>query len=295
MTLQQLRYLIAVVEHGSMTAAAHALYVVQPALSRSLQSLERELKIELFVRSGRGMVLTPEGVRVVHLAKKVLAGIRTIEDTVRTQGTAEPVLLRLGSTQTLAIEFISNLLPAFNRQRPDINVSVECYDSRDSLFAGLRKGQADLVLADLPVPGDLRVHAVRHHEVVLVSPQDVHLPDPVPWAALDGLPMILPSSHAARRRDFEMLFATRGIRPEVAMETDERGAWLACVAAGIGSVLWYAELATRFSSAVTVRSFTPPMERTIGFAWLRKPISPQVGALCAFARAKSGVEETEYT
>lgn len=294
MTLQQLRYLIAVVEHGSMTAAAQALFVVQPALSRSLQSLERELHVELFVRSGRGVVLTPEGVRVVNLAKKVLAGISAIESSVRPGVPPPETRIRLGTTQTLAIEFISTLLPAFNRHRPDIHVAVLPYANRDVLFQALRDGAADLVLADLPVPFDLRVHALHHHEVVLVSPSDVRLPDPVTLAALDGLPMILPAADSPRRKDFEMLFSTRGIRPRVAMETDERGAWLSCVAGGVGSVLWYADMAHRFEKAVTVRSFTPQLTRTIGFAWLRKPMAPEVLALCSFARSR-GVEETEYT
>ncbi|NUU25799.1 MAG: LysR family transcriptional regulator [Streptomycetaceae bacterium] len=294
MTLQQLRYLIAVVEHGSMTAAAQALFVVQPALSRSLQALERELKTELFVRSGRGAVLTPEGVRVVHLARRVLAGVQAIEETMRPDEPAAPEgTLRLATTQSLAIEFISTLLPAFNRHRPDIHVSVGQFDNRDLLFAALRRGEADLVLADLPMPGELRMSALRVHEVVLVSPLDVRLPDPVTLGALDGLPLILPAPDSPRRRDFDLLFTTRGIRPQIAMETDERGAWLSCVAAGVGSVLWYADMAHRFEGAVAVRSFAPPLTRTIGFAWPRKPMTPQIRALCAFCRAK-GMEETEY-
>lgn len=294
MTLQQLRYLIAVVEHGSMTAAAQSLFVVQPALSRSLQALERELRVELFVRSGRGMALTPEGVRVVHLARRVLAGISAIEDCVRPGVPPPGARVRLGTTQTLAIEFISTLLPAFNRHRPDVHVVVEGHSNRDLLFDALRKGAADLVLADLPVPFDLRVHALHHHEVVLVSPPELRLPEPVTLAMLDGLPMILPAADSPRRKEFDVLFSTRGIRPKVAMETDERGAWLSCVAGGVGSVLWYADMAHRFERAVTIRSFSPPLRRTIGFAWLRKPMTPEVRALCAFARAR-GVEETDYT
>lgn len=293
MTLQQLRYLIAVVEHGSMTAAAQALFVVQPALSRSLQSLERELRIDLFVRTGRGVVLTPEGVRVVHLARKVLAGIHAIEQSVRPDPPPAKTLLRLGATQTLAIGFISTLLPAFTQHHPDVRVAVEHHPDREHVFAALRRGEADVILADLPMPADFRVQVLRHHEVVLVSPSDVTLPDPVTLAALDGLPMILPGRDSPRRRDFDVLFSTRGCMPRVVVETDERGAWLSCVAAGVGSVFWYADLAHWFQTAVTVRSFTPRLIRTIGLAWLRKPVSAEVRTLCAFVRGR-GMEESEY-
>lgn len=293
-TLQQLRYLIAVVEHGSMTAAAQALFVVQPALSRSLQSLERELKVELFVRSGRGLVLTPEGVRVASLARQVLAGVRAIEDSVGTdEADTGRGTLRLATTQTLAIDFMSSLLPGFRAKRPEIDVAVDCRPSRDALFGALRKGEADLILTDLPVPADFRVHPLRRHEVVLVSPPDTPLPDPVPWRALDGLPMIVPPADSPRGRDFAMLFDFHGIRPRTAMETGDRGAWLACVAAGVGSALWYADLAQRFTGTIGVRSFSPPLTRTMGLAWLRRPMTPQIRALCAYARMH-GVRELDY-
>lgn len=193
MTLQQLRYLIAVAEHGSMTGAAQELFVVQPALSRSLQSLERELNVTLFTRVGRGLVLTAAGIQVVNLARKVIRGVQGIRDIVRVDDSAHTGTVRLATTATLAIEFTSGLLPGLAKLHPELAIVIDRHDSREALFASLRAGRADIALVDLPAPGGFEVLPLRTYEVVLVSPKGVRIPDPVSWTELDGLPMILPT------------------------------------------------------------------------------------------------------
>lgn len=72
MTLQQLRYLIAIAEHGSMNAAAYNLYASQSNLSTAIRDLERELDITIFKRSNRGVTLTSEGTELLGYARQVV-------------------------------------------------------------------------------------------------------------------------------------------------------------------------------------------------------------------------------
>ncbi len=72
MTLQQLKYIIKIVESRSITEAARAVYVSQPALSNSVHELEAELGIEIFSRSSKGISLTPEGVEFLSYARQVV-------------------------------------------------------------------------------------------------------------------------------------------------------------------------------------------------------------------------------
>lgn len=72
MTLQQLRYLIAVAEHGSMNSAAQALYVSQSNLSTAIKELEGELGITIFTRSNRGVALTNDGTELLGYARQVI-------------------------------------------------------------------------------------------------------------------------------------------------------------------------------------------------------------------------------
>lgn len=80
MTLLQLKYIVKIVECGSMNEAAHALFVSQPALSSSVRELERELNIDIFTRSSQGIVLTVEGAEFLTYARQVLDQADLLED-----------------------------------------------------------------------------------------------------------------------------------------------------------------------------------------------------------------------
>ena len=75
MTIQQLTYFLATVEHGSFSGAARALYLTQPSISEQVRQLESELGIALFARAGRGLVLTEAGRRFRPAAERVLADV----------------------------------------------------------------------------------------------------------------------------------------------------------------------------------------------------------------------------
>ncbi len=80
MTLQQLRYLIAIAEYGSINAAAHNLYASQSNLSTAIKELERELNIVIFTRSNRGVVLTNDGTELLGYARQVIEQADMLED-----------------------------------------------------------------------------------------------------------------------------------------------------------------------------------------------------------------------
>ena len=71
MTIQQLLYAITIAEIGSMNRAAENLFITQPTLTKAIKELESELGFSVFVRSGKGMILTPEGREFIVYAKQV--------------------------------------------------------------------------------------------------------------------------------------------------------------------------------------------------------------------------------
>ena len=73
MTLQQLRYVTAIAETGTLSEAARRFYIAQPSLTASLRELEEELGLTIFRRTNRGAVLTPEGEEFLGYARQVLA------------------------------------------------------------------------------------------------------------------------------------------------------------------------------------------------------------------------------
>lgn len=283
MNLRQLRYVVATADHGTMTSAAQALYVAQPALSRAVRELERELGLELFARSGRGVVLTPVGEQVVRQARAALDAVDAIEGLAVTRADGRGAELRIAVTASLEPELTGGLIPRFARNQPAVRVRVVRCADRDQIAAVLRGGRADLALTDLPVPGDMTAHPFEQREVVLISPPALKVREPVPPAALDGMRLVLPARGSARRAEIDTMLRRIGARPVVAVESDERGAWLGWVRAGRGSLLWYRNQIDD-TEGVTVRSFMPPLTRMIGLVHAHRRLPPAARDFLTFAK-----------
>lgn len=238
------------------------------------------------------MDLTPEGARVVRLARTVLDAVEAIDDigTPHTQGT--PATLTLVTTPTLALDLASQLVQAFTERQPTIDVRIHQYDSREAVVQELMQARAELALVDLPVDKELSTHHIQEREVVLISPAGSLLPDPLPFRALDGLPMVLPSPGTGRRTELEAMFSCLGVRPVPRLEVDERLGWVTGVTDGRGSLIWYRDVVARaFGTRAEIRSFTPPLLRPVGIAHARRPLSRAARAFIAHARHNAPVRE----
>ncbi|GAA1522732.1 LysR family transcriptional regulator [Nocardioides humi] len=262
MNIQQLRYVVATAEHGSMTAAAAALFVAQPALSRAVRQLERELGLALFARDGRGVVLTPSGDAVVHRARAVLRGIDALRSTAAAAPAATPLVI--AASPTLQAALAVPILAGLREHGIAVHARLLGGSSSAEVAALVVQGRADLGLCDSRVPGDLAQVAIGRAEVRLYSPAHVELPDPVTFADLGTVPLVLPTPGSDRRATLDAFFAGCGITPEVAVETDERHAWLAAVSSGVASCLWHSLDPRRAPlPGVVSRGFDPPMHRTL--------------------------------
>ncbi|NUK93781.1 LysR family transcriptional regulator [Streptomyces lunaelactis] len=291
-TLQQLRYLVAVADCRSITAAAGSVYIAQPALSRSIQSLERDLGVTLLDRRGRRATLTAEGTRVVRLARTVLDAVEAIEDIRPSHASGSRATLSVAATPTLSLDLATDLVPSFAERHPGIAVRLLQHDSREALVRALVDGAAELGLVDLPVDKDLSTHHLQDREVVLISPPGSGLPDPMPFRMLGGLRMVLPTPGTGRRMELEAMFGRLGVRPVAVVEVDERLAWGTSVVDGRGSLIWYRDMVLRaFGHRVEVRSFPPPMLRSVGIAHPRAPLSHAARSFLSHARHNAPVRE----
>lgn len=132
--------------------------------------------------------------------------------------------------------------------------------SRAELFDLVRDGDADLGVAAMPGPEDLVACRFAVREVVLVSPESVDLPDPASPADLDGLPLVRPPPGPGRRQEIDAFFTAMRITPVVALEAEDRSAWVAAVRAGLGSVFLYRDMHEDLAHpGTTVRDFHPPV------------------------------------
>lgn len=225
MNFHHLRYFWAVARHGSMTAAADAMHVSQPAVSAQLRKLERSLGHTLFDRSARSLTLTAEGKVVLDYAEEIFRLGSELEDTVHGRLEGRPMRLVVGLAATIPNLVSFHLLEsAFALDDP---VSVVVRENRtDSLLASLAMHDVDMVLADMPIPANVSVRAFEH--ALGASTVDIFGPPLLAHRvregfphSLDGQPFLLPAEGYRLRRSLDEWFLELGIRPRVFAEIED--------------------------------------------------------------------------
>src|SRR5919201_477044 len=119
-----LRYFSAVAEEGNLTRAAERLFVSQPALTRQIKQLERQLDAQLFIRSRAGMELTAAGEALANTAHAVLSAWSDAERETRFVASRMARVLRVGFMSSAANEATQQIIAAFARRRPDWRVEL---------------------------------------------------------------------------------------------------------------------------------------------------------------------------
>ena len=149
MKLTQMRDMVAVVERGSLRAAARHLGLAQPALTRSIGALERELGITLFERAARGMVLTPAGKQFHRRASAVTNEVRRAkEDFEQTDGDMKGTVT-VGLSIMPHMGILPEALPVFRRRYPLVRLKI-IEGLYPAMEAGLQDGSIDFYLGASP-------------------------------------------------------------------------------------------------------------------------------------------------
>lgn len=145
MKLHQLRVLLALAQHGSMHEASRSLHISQPALSKAIAELERELGVTLMSRSVRGVSLTNYGRTLAKRASVVEQELRhALEDIEAMRGHAE-AQLNIGFSAVASSGPLPESIAAFRARFP--GVAVHAYEMRpQQILEGLREGRLDLAL-----------------------------------------------------------------------------------------------------------------------------------------------------
>jgi DNA-binding transcriptional LysR family regulator len=147
MTLVQLRHLISLAQTGSFSKSADALFLTQPALSRSIRALEAELGQPLFDRIGRRSELTPFGRDAVERARDMVLAGDDLRDSGRLTGDGQQGLLRIGMGSGPGAMLMTPLLLTMARQRPRLRVEI-ARAGTDVLVQALRDRSLDALVVD---------------------------------------------------------------------------------------------------------------------------------------------------
>lgn len=114
MTLQQLRYIIEIVNSGSMSAASEKLFLTQPSLSMTVKELEQELGIEIFLRTNRGISLTNDGVEFLAYARQVVEQVDLLESRYHTKKPSRRIFSVSTQHYAFSVNAFVNLVKEYN-------------------------------------------------------------------------------------------------------------------------------------------------------------------------------------
>lgn len=174
MELRHLRYLAAVADHGSFSAAARRLHIAQSAISEQLANLEHEIGVPLFSRSSRKATLTPAGELFLEEARRVLSGADYAIEVAQRVHLGKVGSLRIGFFAGATGVSFPRLIRLFRKQHPDVQLSLaEMHSSHQ--WQALLKGQIDVGFTRRIEPEfrtDLRSKLIQQDPILAVLPRN---------------------------------------------------------------------------------------------------------------------------
>ena len=261
--------MVAVADTGSIGGAATALHTAQPALSRRLARIERELGGRLFDRGRHGAVATPAGRVVVDRAREALAAIGATEEAGTAALSGRTGRLVVGTAPTLGAELLPEALARHRRDHPEVGFELVVSGDNPGLRRRLLDGELDVAVTILPerLEAGLRVATAAPQPIVAAVPADHPLAERsrIPRAALADLGIITLVRGEGMRTMLDELFAELDGAPDIRFELSDRELLVPFVAAGLGATVLPERFARdRAGSAVALRPLSPPLARKVG-------------------------------
>jgi len=272
MELRHLHYFIAVAEELHFGRAARRLFLAQPPLSQQIQRLEKELGVQLFLRSKRHVELTPAGKVFLEEARRTVAQAEQSIQAVRRADRGEIGHLTIGFVGSAAYSVLSTTLPGFQQQYPHVQMTLREMTTAQQVQA-LHNQQIDVGLIRSPLHDDaLTLRALREEEFVLALSEAHALAKhpAVPLEALRNEPFICFPPHLGPGlyAPILMLCQQAGFSPNVAQEAMQMPTVLSLVAAKIGVALVPACVQALKMQGVVYRPLLAAnVKTTIALAW----------------------------
>jgi len=293
MTLQQLAYFLAAVEHRSFSAAAETLHMAQPSLSDQIRRLEAELGVALFARGGRRLELTEAGRLLVPEAERTLAAAQAAADSVREVRTLTGGTATFGTFGNAPYYLLSDLVQDFRSRYPGVKVRLIGQNSSEVADA-VRGGDLEAGLIVLPIDDrGLDVRAAIHDEILFMSRDPEKVREPMTIERLAELPLILYDARFGwsdpTRRQLAERAQRAGVQIEPEIEVEYLEAALDLAARGLGDTIAASRIAMGrgFARRLQSVSFDPPLVDTFAFVTRRNAhVSPATRAFMELAEKR---------
>jgi len=285
MEWQQLEYFHVVATLQHFTRAAEQLSITQPALSRSIAQLEKELGVPLFDRQRRSVVLNPYGQKFHEHTARILQEMKEAKRGLL--GLQNPQFgdISIAFLKSLGISFVPRMVRSYLDLNPHVNFQL-FQNSTSAMIDQLKRGEVDLILSSLADTTPEvewtslwteEMFLFVHHRHPLAARENVSLGD-----ILDEKFIVLKHGYGSRAIIDEM-FASVNRRPNIAFEGEEVVSLLGFVSANLGVALLPQISGMNRKDLIKLPITDYRCERTIGLAWIHgKYLPPVVDRFRAF-------------
>lgn len=240
MTLQQLRYLIAIADSGlNITLAAERVYATQPGISKQLKQLEDELGLRIFTRKGKSLdSITPAGQTIIERARVILREAANIKALAADSRADAKGAITIATTHTQARFVLPETLARFRQRYPDVSLHI-AQESDADIVAKVKSGAVEFGFnssTGAASEGLISLPAYRWQRVVLV-PKDhplSQLKRPLQIADLAKYPLVSYDSSVNADSSLNQAFRDQGLTPKFAITARDADVIKTYVRAGMG-------------------------------------------------------------
>jgi DNA-binding transcriptional LysR family regulator len=279
--LRLLRAFVLVAERGGFSAAAGALHITQPGLSRRIVELESALGLRLFDRTSRRVHLTENGKDLLARSRDLLQGGKALYERSRALAEGTAGILRIGCAPMIMESVVAPLIPRYRERHPDVDLQLCELGGAHALQAVLRAELHAAVASPLEpklktrllFPWRLLAVVSRGHELAQARTADL--------TRVANEPVLVLPSGFGTRAVFDAGCETAGVRPKVRMEAAAAQTLVAAARAGYGvavvpSVLMFNKAGVRVLPIVVAGK---SLGRWLALSWDEKRQPPYLAAL----------------
>jgi DNA-binding transcriptional LysR family regulator len=190
LSAKQIEIFYEVYKHSSMTAAAAALDISQPAISKTLGNIEKNLNFKLFLRKGKKLVPTHEADDLFEHASVVHSQLKSFNAIANTYKTRSIDFINIGTTPSLAEGIVPRIIENYSRINPDVKFNLINLNSID-LIEDRYKPDIDLTICfNAKNSSNLKSTIIREGTHCLVSPKKYSLADEIFLKNIEDLPFV---------------------------------------------------------------------------------------------------------
>lgn len=270
MNTTNLRTFVAVMELGSISAAAKRLHLTQPAISKRIQNLEEEFDVVLFDAIGRGIKPTAAAIALLEHARHWLDEYEEVKRSMSAQKQSVAGKLTIGTSHHIGLHHLAPLLKDFVQAYPEVSLDVRFVDS-ESAHAEVSSGDLNLAFITLPPAGltlsndKLSYQKLWDDELVFVAATFSALAHNkgLTLKQLTEYSAILPAAHTFTSHIVLDVFATHELKPKATMSTNPLESIRMLASIGLGWSVLPRSLVTDELCELHIKD-APSMQRSLG-------------------------------